>query len=159
VGLSSLNPILFLSSKPGLFTAWASHFQCRLSAWCILAQFTKSWWHCITTAPCTIPCAQWLHRIISISTQVHLSLEQGCRYPIPPPPLERVLDNLITVGCFCCSLLEGYTFESWIALVQPCNRLELFGPHCKFFGSFGSSKGTWLHHTLSLVLLGQLLSW
>jgi hypothetical protein len=31
----------------------------------------------------TIPYALWLHHIISINTQVHLSLEQECRYPIP----------------------------------------------------------------------------
>jgi hypothetical protein len=35
-------------------------------------------------SPCTIPCTLWLHHNISLNTQVHLSVEQECRYPIPP---------------------------------------------------------------------------
>jgi hypothetical protein len=58
--------------------------QFRLPVWCILAQFTKSWWHCSTTPLCAIPCVLWLHHIISINTQVHFSLDRECRYPIPP---------------------------------------------------------------------------
>jgi hypothetical protein len=59
-------------------------FQGYFPILCILAQVTKTWWLCITTSPCTIPCALWLHHIISINTQVQLSLEQECKYPIPP---------------------------------------------------------------------------
>jgi hypothetical protein len=67
---------------------WLFHAELDLpmlfSISCILVQLSKSWQHCITTSPCTIPCALWLHHIISINTQVHLSLEPECRYPIPP---------------------------------------------------------------------------
>jgi hypothetical protein len=72
------------------------------------------WWHCSTAPLCTIPCVLWLHRIISINTQVHFSLDQEYRYPIP---LECILDNLIATACFCCSLLGVYAFESGIAWV------------------------------------------
>jgi hypothetical protein len=41
--------------------------------------------------------------------QVHLSIEQECRYPIP---LECILDNLTTITYFRWSLLQIYTFES-----------------------------------------------
>jgi hypothetical protein len=83
----------FIIPKPYLnfllFKALTSYrlsgpLQCRLPVWCILAQFTKSWWHWSTTPLCAIPCVLWLHHIISINTQVHFSLDRECRYPMPP---------------------------------------------------------------------------
>jgi hypothetical protein len=46
--------------------------------------------------------------------EVHLSLEQECRYLIT---LECILDNLVAITCCHHSLLDTDTFESRIALV------------------------------------------
>jgi hypothetical protein len=126
------NPITWISSSIELWeqthyvlfwyhSFWAlviyhlnESFRDCFPIWCILAQVTKTWWHCIVVSPCTIPCASRLHHNISINTKVHLSLEQECSYPIP---LECILDNLVTSTCFHYSLLEVYTFESWIVWV------------------------------------------
>jgi hypothetical protein len=70
-------------SKPQWFTVLSESFQCCFWVSSILAQSTKSWWHCIIAFHCTIPCASWLHHRISINSQVHINLEQDCRCPIP----------------------------------------------------------------------------
>jgi hypothetical protein len=113
---------IFLLFKTLMIYHLSEPFQCRLPVYRILAQFTKDWWHCIAASPYTIPCWTWLHHNISINPQVHLSLEQECRYPIF---LECIFDNLAATTCFHWSLLEVYTFESWIVLVWPWSRLDL----------------------------------
>jgi hypothetical protein len=53
--------------------------------------------------------------------EVHLSLEQECRYPIT---LECILDNLVAITCCCRSLPDVDTFESgivWYNLVTASN--------------------------------------
>jgi hypothetical protein len=106
--------------------------------------------------PCTIPCALWLHHNISINTQVHFSLEQECRYPIP---LEYILENLVTITCFCWSLLEVIPLNPKLRGYNLGVALNSFKSHCKSFPSFGSSKGTWSCRPLSLISLGQSLPW
>jgi hypothetical protein len=84
VGLSPLNHILISLiwnlvilplSEPSTVVWWYSAFLLNLLKVDGIAS---------PHSPCTIPYALWLHQIISINTQVHLSLEQECRYPIPP---------------------------------------------------------------------------
>jgi hypothetical protein len=100
--------------KPWRFIAWVSPSDVVLWYCAFLLKSLKLGGIASPHSPCIIPCASRLHHNISINTQVYLSLEQECRYPIP---LECILDNLTTVTYFRCSLLEDYTFEAWIALV------------------------------------------
>jgi hypothetical protein len=56
--------------------------------------------------------------------EVHLSLEQECRYPTP---LECILDNLVVITCFHWSLLEGDTLDPelrWCNLATASNSLN-----------------------------------
>jgi hypothetical protein len=100
--------------EPWRFIPWASPSEIVFWYYAFLLKSLELDGIASPHSPCTIPCESWLHHNISISTQVYLSLEQECRYPIP---LECILDNLTAVTYFWCSLLEDYTFESWIAWV------------------------------------------
>jgi hypothetical protein len=98
--------------EPLRFIAWASPSEVVFWYCAFLLKSLKLDGNASLHSSCTIPCALWLHHIISINTQVHLSLEQECRHPIP---LECIIDNLAAITCFCWSLLEVYTFGPWSA--------------------------------------------
>jgi hypothetical protein len=99
-------------------------------------------------SPCTVPCALWLHHIININTQVHLSFEKECRYPIPPLSVSLIISPLLLVfvGVNLSFIplnpeMRGYNLEAVT---------NSFETHCKFSCSFGSSKGPWSYQSLPL---------
>jgi hypothetical protein len=126
VGLSSLNPVLISLvrsyvdlplSEPSLVIWWYSAFLLNLLKVDGIASLHS---------PYTMPCALWLHHIISINTQVHLNLEQECRYPIhlwvyPWQPHCYYLFLLFSTGGLCLWILNyvGITLEPPWTLLDP----------------------------------------
>jgi hypothetical protein len=80
VSLSFSSPtIIPLVQNYGDLPFWVNHSYVVFSVSCILAQSTKSWWHCIITFHFTIPYASCLHHRNSINSPVHFNPEQECR--------------------------------------------------------------------------------
>jgi hypothetical protein len=81
---------------------------------------------------------------------VHLSLEQECRYLIPPwvypwRPRHKYLFSLVSIR----GLYLWILYCVGITLKLPRN---IFESHCKSFRSFASSKGPWACHPLLVIV-------
>jgi hypothetical protein len=96
-----------------------------------------------------------MHHRINIDSPMHFNLKQECRYPMPS---WMCLGDLVTILCFCWSLLIDYTLKAgiwWVTSWKPHQTLiEL---HCKPFMLLWSSSATFSWHN-TLVGLAMPLT-